>query len=260
MRVVAVPQLEDNYGWLLVDEGSGEAAIVDAAEAAPVMAAARREGVRLTTVLATHHHFDHTGGNLALAAALPGLQIIGWAGDRARIPGLTRGVEEGEPIAVGGLRGQALAVPCHTSGHVAYLFGDALFSGDTLFAAGCGRFFEGTAREMYRALYQVLGALPDATRVYCGHEYTVKNLRFARTLEPESAAVAAKLAEAERQVAQGTPTVPTTLGEEKRYNPFLRVRSPELIAHVRAARPEVDAQDPIAVLAAVRALKDDFAG
>lgn len=258
MRVVPVPLLRDNYGWLLIDEASGVAAIVDPAEAAPVLAAAEREGVALAAILNTHHHWDHTGGNLELLAALPALEVVGWAEDAARIPGITRAVGEGDEVRVGGLVGRVLPVPCHTSGHVAYLFGDALFSGDTLFAGGCGRFFEGTAAQMYRALYEVLGPLPEDTRIFCGHEYTEGNLRFAQSLEPESPAVREKLAEVKRLRAEGRPTVPTTLGEERGYNPFLRVAAPELQAAVRRARPEVDLGDPVAILGALRSLKDSF--
>lgn len=258
MRVVAVPMLQDNYGWLVVDEASKRAAIVDPAEPEPVLAAVAREGVALVAVLATHHHFDHVGGVEALCDHVPGLEVYGWGADAERIPRLTRPLAAGDAIAIGALRGRVVAVPCHTRGHVAYLFDDALFSGDTLFAAGCGRFFEGTARDMYHALYDVLGALPDATRVYCGHEYTSKNLEFAASLEPTNAAIATKAAEVRDLRAGSLPSVPTTLGEERTYNPFLRVSSPELVASVAARRPGVDLADPIAVLAAVRALKDDF--
>ncbi|MCK6546438.1 hydroxyacylglutathione hydrolase [Myxococcota bacterium] len=258
MRVVAVPMLQDNYGWLVVDETSNRAAIVDPAEDEPVLAAVAREGVELVAVLATHHHYDHVGGVEALWDRVRGLEVYGWGADAERIPRLTRPLAEGDTITLGALTGRVAAVPCHTKGHVAYLFEDALFSGDTLFAAGCGRFFEGTAREMYHALYDVIGALPDATRVFCGHEYTVKNLEFAASLEPSNTAIAAKAVEVRARRALGAPSVPTTLGEERTYNPFLRVAAPELRASVAAARPDVDLADPIAVLAAVRAMKDVF--
>lgn len=258
MRVVIVPVLSDNYAYLLIDDASKTAAVVDPSEAEPVLAAAAREGVALIAVLNTHHHFDHTGGNVELAAARPGLEIIGFEPDRDRIPGITRGVREGERVRVGALEGRVLFVPCHTTGHVAFVFGEALFSGDTLFAAGCGRFFEGTAKEMYRALYEVLGALPGETLLYCGHEYTEKNLRFASALEPNNPEVKRKLEAVVRLREKGLPSVPTTLAEERTYNPFLRVGSPELAAGVAQRMPEANLRDPVQVLAAVRALKDNF--
>jgi hydroxyacylglutathione hydrolase len=255
-RVVIVPVLMDNYAYLVIDEGTEEAGVVDPAEAEPILAAAARENVKLTAILNTHHHFDHTGGNRDLLERDPGLRVIGSRADGAKIPGITEPVESGDRVRIGGLEGEVLFVPCHTRGHIAYLFGRALFSGDTLFAAGCGRFFEGSAAEMYHALTNVLGALPDETLVYCGHEYTETNLEFAKTLEPTNRAVRDKL---ERVKALGPrPSVPTTLGEERTYNPFLRTRSPELIAHVAARVPDVDGADPVRVLAAVRALKDEF--
>jgi hydroxyacylglutathione hydrolase len=255
MRVEIVPQLSDNYGYLLIE--GGDAVIVDAAEVAPVLAAVKQHGVQLRGILSTHHHPDHVGANLELAAAIPGLHIVGNADDD-RIPGCTNRVRPGDPVRIAGLVGEMLPVPCHTTGHVAYRFGSALFSGDTLFAAGCGRFFEGTAKEMYASLYEVIGKLPDDTRVYCGHEYTQKNLQFAATIEPSNGAIQKKLEEVTAQRAKGLPSVPTTLGEERTYNPFLRVASPEAIATVSRTLPEVDPGDPIAVLGALRALKDRY--
>ncbi len=256
-RIEIVPLLSDNYGYLLADE-TGEAAIVDPAEAEVVLAAAHQHQLRLTTVLATHHHGDHVGGNLELAARIPGLRIVGYAPDRERIPGLTEALSPGDGVRVGQLRGELLAVPCHTRGHVAYHFGRALFTGDTLFAAGCGRFFEGDAAQMYQALHQVFGALPDDTLIYCGHEYTQNNLRFAASLEPKNPAIDAAAQRAAELRAAGRPTVPTTLGAERSYNPFLRVRSPELVASVQRAHPGLDLTDPVVVLGAVRAMKDHF--
>jgi len=257
--VVPIPQLSDNYAYLIVDPASHEAAVVDCAEAAPVLDEVRRRGVRLTTVLATHHHFDHVGGNRDLAAAIPGLRIHGSADDAPRIPGITDPVHDGDTVGVGTLRARVVLIPAHTSGHVAYHFADAkaVFTGDTLFAGGCGRLFEGDAAQMMTSLGK-LAALPDDTRVYCGHEYTEKNLRFAATLEPGNRALRDKLAAVEQLRRAGRPTVPSTVGEEKATNPFLRTDSPELAAAVRERRPEIPAGDRVALFAAVRQLKDRF--
>lgn len=253
MRIVVVPQLMDNYGYLVVDPATGEAAIVDPAEADVVLAAVKREGVKLTAILNTHHHWDHSGGNSELLAAVPGLQVIGSEQDASKIPGLTRAVKHGDRVKIGGLEAEVLLIPCHTSGHVAYRFGSDLFTGDTLFVAGCGRFFEGTAADMYHALYEVIGALPDDTRIWCGHEYTAKNLEFAAKLEPKNQAIAAKRAWVAGLGSK--PSVPSTLGEERRYNPFLRVQSSELQRSL-AAQGQLDPADPVLVLGAIRALKD----
>jgi hydroxyacylglutathione hydrolase len=233
--------------------------VVDCAEAAAVLDEVSRRGVRLTTVLATHHHFDHVGGNDDLLAAIPGLRIFGSADDAPRIPGITDRVRNGDAVSVGGMRGRVIMIPAHTSGHVAYHFPDerAVFTGDTLFAGGCGRLFEGDAAQMMHSL-GLLAALPDETRVFCGHEYTEKNLRFAAELEPGNHAIAAKLGEVRRLRSQGKPTVPSTIGEEKATNPFLRTTSPELEASVRQRVPDVSPGDTVALFAAVRALKDRY--
>lgn len=258
MRVEIVPVLEDNYAYLLINEATKEAAVVDPSEPGPVIAAIEKHGVKLKAVLNTHHHFDHVGGNKDLAEKYPGIEVIGFEPDRERIPGITRGVREGEEVEVAGLKGRVLFVPCHTTGHVAFLFGPSLFSGDTLFAAGCGRFFEGTAANMHHALYEVIGALPGETLLYCGHEYTEKNLQFAKSLEPNNAAIGKKLEEVKAKRAKNSPSIPTTLAEERSYNPFLRATAPELIGSVREKKPQIDVRDPVQVLGAVRELKDHF--
>ena len=259
MKVVPVGQLADNYAYLVIDPGTREAAVVDCAEAEPVLAAVERERVRLTTVLATHHHFDHVGGNQDLRVALPGIRIFGSAEDAPRIPGITDPVRDGDRVSVGRLAGRVIFIPAHTSGHVAYHFPDehAVFTGDTLFAAGCGRLFEGDAAQMMGSLGR-LAALPDDTRVYCGHEYTQKNLEFAVSLEPGNHAVTEKLAAVRTLRRAGKPTVPSTIAEEKATNPFLRTASPELTASVRARVRDLPPADPVALFAAVRALKDRF--
>ncbi|HYV58265.1 MAG TPA: hydroxyacylglutathione hydrolase [Candidatus Nitrosopolaris sp.] len=259
MDVVPIPQLADNYAYLLVDPATGVAGVVDCAEAGPVLAEVHRRGIRLVAVLATHHHFDHVGGNQDLAAALPGLQVYGSAAEASRIPAITHPVRDGDPVAIGELRGRVILIPAHTSGHIAYHFPTerAVFTGDTLFAGGCGRLFEGDAAQMMSSLGR-LTALPDETGVYCGHEYTEKNLRFAAMLEPGNRRLGEKRAAVEALRRAGRPTVPSTIGEEKATNPFLRTSSPELAASVRERVPGVRAEDPVALFAAVRALKDSF--
>mgnify|MGYP001205208275 CR=1 FL=1 len=259
MDVVPVPQLADNYAYLLIDPTSHQAAVVDCAEAEPVLAAAERLRLSLRAVLATHHHFDHVGGNEDLLAAVPGLRVYGSAGDAARIPGISDRVHDGYPVEVGGLRGRVILIPAHTSGHVAYYFPAerAVFTGDTLFAGGCGRLFEGDAAQMMASLAK-LTALPDDTRVYCGHEYTEKNLRFAASLEPGNQALQRRLAAVKELRRAGHPTVPSTIGDEKATNPFLRTASAELAAAVRRRVPDLPPGDTVALFGALRALKDAY--
>lgn len=255
-RVVIVPCLSDNYAYLVVDEATGAAAVVDPSEAGPVLDAARREGVRLGAIWCTHHHFDHVGGNEELAEALPGLRTYGHASDWGRIPGQTEALDHGGTFRLGAEEVRALHVPGHTLGAVAYWVGGVVFTGDTLFHGGCGRLFEGTPEAMHRSLSGVLGALPGSTRVYCGHEYTVANLRFARTVEPGNPDVETRLAECAALAARGQATVGATLGVERRTNPFLRTSSPEVRAFVGLGPDAPDAE----VLGALRRAKDGFRG
>lgn len=222
MRVLPIPCLADNYAYLVVCDETREAAVVDASEEEPVARAAFEAGVRLRAIWSTHHHADHVGGNVALAARFGVGEIAGHATEHARIPGLTRPLAEGDAVQVGRVTARALHVPGHTLGAVAYVAPGAVFTGDTLFLAGCGRLFEGTAAMMRQSLAK-LAALPDETQVYCGHEYTRANLRFAAHVEPSNSDVRAAL--------ERPPTPfgsPGTIGAEKRHNPFLRVFSPEL--------------------------------
>ena len=253
LDIVQIPVLSDNYVYLAHDTASGATLVVDPAEAAPVVAAAEARGWRLTHILNTHHHGDHTGANLELKAAY-GLTIVGAGHDAARIPGIDVRVGDGDSYDFAGHRAQVMAVPGHTTGHIAYYFADsdALFCGDTLFALGCGRVFEGTMDQMWRSL-SALRALPDDTRVYCAHEYTQANARFALSVDGDNAALVQRAAEIDSLRAAGRPTVPSALGEEKRTNPFLRADDPALAAAVGLA-----AADPVAVFAEVRGLKDRF--
>ena len=263
MRIVPVGQLADNYAYLVIN-GSA-AAVVDVAESGPVLECAQAEGVEIVAILSTHHHYDHVGGNEDLIAELqqrsgPAGQcrVLGYSGDRERIPGLTDGLDDGELFEVAGLKGQALFIPAHTRGHLAYYFagGGAVFTGDTLFAGGCGRLFEGEASQMMSSLAK-LSALPEGTLVYCGHEYTRKNLEFAAMLEPANEALSERRREVDALLSEGRPTVPTTIAIEKMTNPFLRTDSAELRRSVSERVPGT-ADDATAVFAATRSLKDAF--
>ena len=255
MKVLPIAQLMDNYAYLVVDEKTGKAAIVDCADSEPVLAAVKREAVDLVAILPTHHHYDHVGGNEDLLRAMPGLAVYGFD---ERIPGLTQSVKDGDRVKVGGAEARIIFIPAHTTGHIAYYFEaeKAVFTGDTLFAAGCGRLFEGDAAMMIQSLSKLL-ALPDDTRVYFGHEYTEKNLRFALTLEPENAAIRDKHAWSEAQNQKREPTTPTTIASEKATNPFLRWQSPQLRDSLRRQFPDLP-MDDVAVFAKTRALKDNF--
>jgi len=260
MRVVPIPQLADNYAYLLVDDATRSAAVVDVAEAEPVLAAALAENAKLAAILSTHHHFDHVGGNTDLVARSGSgkLRVYGYKGDLERIPEITHPLDDGESFTVGSLKGKALFIPAHTRGHLAYYFPDerAVFTGDTLFAAGCGRLFEGDAAQMKASLGR-LASLPDDTSVYCGHEYTKKNLEFAAMLEPGNRDIAARRRIVDELRAKDRPSVPTTIGIEKLTNPFLRSESAELRATVRRLLPRVP-DVGVEIFAATRKLKDDF--
>src|SRR6185369_8857640 len=251
MRVIPVPCLTDNYAYLVAADGSSDALVVDPSESAPVIAALEREGLELVAILNTHHHHDHVGGNAELRERFGPLPVYAHASDEGRVPEQTEKVEEGKSFEVAGLRFGALHVPGHTTGAVSYLVGDAVFTGDTLFIAGCGRLFEGTPAMMYGSLSGKLARLPRETRVFCGHEYTVNNLRFAVHAEPENQAAARKLESARAARERGEPTVPSTIGEELETNPFMRCDEPTIRAHF----PGASGAD---VLGAVRKAKDGF--
>lgn len=255
-QIDIIPCLSDNYSYLLRVPGSRRAVVVDASETGPVRAALEREGLELEAILATHHHHDHVGGNEDLARLYPGVRIFGFATDQGRLPGLTDGLTDERTFEVGGLGFKALHIPGHTLGAVAYVTEDAVFTGDTLFIAGCGRLFEGTPAQMYDSLNTRLGSLPDATRVYCGHEYTSKNLEFAAHMEPGNQAVRDKARRVAEKRARGEPTVPSTIGEERETNPFLRVESPDVLS--RVAADLAGDRSPAAVLGAVRRAKDQY--
>jgi hydroxyacylglutathione hydrolase len=253
LEIRQIPVLQDNYVYLIREPRQGAVAVVDPAVAPPVIAALRKLGWTLTHILNTHHHGDHTGGNLALKAAT-GCTIVGPRADAARIPGLDVEVGEGDRLPFGETEAQVFDVPGHTRGHIAYWFADAhaLFCGDTLFSLGCGRLFEGTPRQMWESLSK-LRRLPDETRVYCGHEYTQANARFALTVDPGNPRLKARAAEVDRRRAQGLSTVPSTMAEERATNPFLRADA-EGLRHAL----NMETADPVAVFAEIRRRKDVF--
>jgi hydroxyacylglutathione hydrolase len=258
MRIVPVPCLTDNYAYLVIASG-GEAAVVDASEAAPVREALRREGARLTAIWSTHHHLDHVGGNAELAAEAKDtkIDVIAHASDRGRVPAQTRGVDTGDTVRVGDLEARCIHIPGHTLGAVAYVIEagaeGVVFTGDTLFCAGCGRIFEGTPAQMQASLER-LAALSGSTRVYCGHEYTANNLRFAAHVEPGNEAIGIAQERTAALRARGEPSVGTTIDEERAVNPFLRSGSPQ----IRAALGIPKDADEVAAFAVVRAAKDSF--
>src|SRR5713226_7190817 len=255
MKIVQIPLLRDNYGYLIVCQKTNTAGIIDPSEAEPVLRRVEQEKVALTAILNTHHHRDHTGGNDGLLARQK-LKVYGHQSDKNRMPGLTDRIDEEDEIEIGELRGKVLFIPGHTTGHVAYLFGNNLFCGDTLFTAGCGRLFEGTPEQM-RASLEKLMALPDDTKVYCGHEYTENNLRFAVTLEPKNHKLVSRFERVRGLRARGVSTVPSTMEEEKQTNPFLRWDSKEIQANLKAGAADLRL-DPVSIFARVRKLKDAF--
>jgi hydroxyacylglutathione hydrolase len=247
--------LKDNYAYLVIASG-GDAVVVDASEAQPVRDAVKREGVRLVGIWSTHHHPDHVGGNVELAEELS-LEVVGHVSDRGRVPAMTREVDTGDTVKVGDVEARCIHIPGHTLGAVAY-YVDAgasrvVFTGDTLFCAGCGRLFEGTPAQMHASL-EKLTRLPGDTRVMCGHEYTESNLRFAAHVEPGNVDVVRARERASASRSRGEPAIGTTLDDERRCNPFLRTGSQA----IRAGLGIPKGADDITAFAAIRAAKDGF--
>jgi len=236
VEIVRVPVLDDNYVWLMHDPESGETVAVDPAVAAPVLAAAQARGWTISQIWNTHWHADHIGGNADIKAAT-GCTITGPAAEAAKIPTLDRKVAEGDVVRIGAIVATVIEVPAHTAGHIAYHLPSqgVAFVGDTLFAMGCGRLFEGTAGQMYANMAR-LAALPDDTLVYCAHEYTQGNGRYALVAEPDNEAIVARMRQVNAARAAGEATVPTTIGLERATNPFMRAGSVEELAARRAAK------------------------
>jgi hydroxyacylglutathione hydrolase len=253
LEIEQIPVLNDNYVYLAHEPRAGVTGVVDPAVAEPVLERLEARGWTLDWILSTHHHADHTGGNLALKQAT-GCRVAGPKADAARIPGIDLGLAESDRFELGEAQAQVFETPGHTSGHISYWFADAksLFCADTLFSLGCGRVFEGTPAQMWSSLSK-LAALPDDTLVYCAHEYTQSNARFALSVDPDNPALKERAGEVARQRAAGQPTVPTRLGAERAANPFLRVRDPAIRAKLgMAGASDVD------VFAEIRRRKDSF--
>jgi hydroxyacylglutathione hydrolase len=272
MQIYRIPVLSDNYIFLLHDPQQQIAAVVDPAEAEPVLQELQRLKANLAAIFNTHHHSDHVGGNRALLRQFPSATVYGGAEDRGRIPGQQVFLQEGDQVSFGKRIAEVLFVPGHTRAHIAYYFPPPassleqneanheasqigeLFCGDTLFAGGCGRLFEGSPSQMMDSLSK-LRALPDQTRVWCAHEYTLKNLQFALRVDQHNAQLQARFEQVKQLRQQNIATIPSLLGEEKQTNPFLRWEQPELQAQTRS---QTESQTPVQTFARLRGMKDMF--
>ena len=253
IEVHQFPCLNDNYGFLVHDVETGNTATVDTPEVGPINAALEEKGWQLTHILNTHHHFDHAGGNEELKERW-GCTIVGAANDAHRIPGIDVIVSDGDSFALGGSNAHVFETPGHTTGHIAFYFAEdgVAFVGDTIFALGCGRLFEGTPDQMWTSLSKLM-ALPDETVVYCAHEYTQANAAFALSVEPDNSALQSRAEEIADLRAKGIPTVPTTIGLERATNPFVRPDSVDLQSTIG-----MSGDDVVAVFAETRKRKDNF--
>ena len=253
LQIETIPCLSDNYAYLAHDPASGETAVVDVPEAAPILRALADKGWRATQVLVTHHHADHVQG-LSELLAQHDAKVVGHAADAARLPPLDHALNEGDTVAIGDEIGHVLDVSGHTIGHIAFHFPDSavVFTADSLMALGCGRVFEGTMPQMWESLSK-LAALPPETTVCSGHEYTAANARFALTIDPDNPDLISRVEAVEAARAQGRPTVPSRLSEELATNPFLRAADPGVQAHLG-----MTGADAATVFAEIRTRKDNF--
>lgn len=252
-RVTIIPILNDNYSYLVHDTQSRQTAVVDPALSQPVLDVLAANGWQLNFIFNTHHHGDHVGGNLELKQKT-GCKVVAAAADRHRIPGYDIGVNDNDVVMLGNLAARIIATPGHTSGHIVYYFADhgLLFCGDTLFSMGCGRLFEGSAEQLWQSLQKLKG-LPSTTRIYCAHEYTQANGRFALSVEPDNLALQQRIAAVSQLRANGQPTLPSTIAQERATNPFFREDSPALQKTIG-----MSGKSALDVFTRLRELKDSF--
>lgn len=252
-EVIVIPCLSDNYTYLVRCHYSEVTAVIDPGEAAPVIAALEEKGWHLDLVINTHHHHDHIGGNAELIEKY-GAKLLGPAAETARIPNMDETCAEGDQVLIGDLEGRVFDVPGHTSGHIAFYFPavTALFSGDSLFALGCGRLFEGTPAQMWESLCKFRN-LPASTQIYCGHEYTQSNARFAKTIEPDNPILIARCQDIDGLRSRNLPTIPSRLDVELATNPFLRADEPTVAENLG-----MSGQSPVEIFAEIRKRKDNF--
>jgi len=257
MKIFSIPCSFDNYGYLIVCEETGETAVIDPAEFYPIFRQIERDGLQLRAVYCTHHHADHIGGLEELLGEFPGLLVYGHETDKRSIPGMNRSLAAGSKIHIGNIEGQVIHTPGHTIGSICYLLEDSIFTGDTLFGAGCGRLFEGSPKQMYDSLNSGIKPLPPGTRVYFGHEYTLQDLKFAKFIEPDNEAVNRRLEQTTADRDKGLLTTPSTMELECATNPFLRCQAEGIIRSV-SEKFSGEALDPLSVFTAIRRLKDSF--
>ncbi|KAL6976190.1 Glyoxalase 2-5 [Sarracenia purpurea var. burkii] len=254
LQIEMIPCLRDNYAYLLHDVDTGTVGVVDPSEAVPVIDALKRKNRNLTYILNTHHHYDHTGGNMELKE-MYGAKVIGSGTDRDRIPGIDIVLSDGDKWMFAGHEVLVIETPGHTRGHISFYFpgSQAIFTGDTLFSLSCGKLFEGTPEQMLASLKKIV-SLPDKTSIYCGHEYTLSNSKFALSIEPKNEDLQSYAAHVTNIRNKGLPTIPTTLKTEKSCNPFLRTSSMEIRKSLNIPATADDAE----ALGAIRRAKDNF--
>ncbi|MFT5697569.1 MAG: hydroxyacylglutathione hydrolase [Desulforhopalus sp.] len=257
MKIEIIPCHFDNFSYLLICEESGKAAIVDPAEYYPISQVIDKLKVEIVAIYCTHHHADHIGGLDEFCEEYPDVQVAGFEGDAGRIALMTHRLKDGDVVEFGNIHGSVKHTPGHTSGGICFLFGEHLFTGDTLFGAGCGRLFEGTPEQMYRSLHSLTDDLDDGVKVYFGHEYTLSNLKFAQYIEPDNQVIADRLSAAGALLEKGGSTTPSTIGLEKKTNPFLRSNI-DTVREGLAEKLLLDENDPVSVFTAVRRLKDSY--